>query len=227
MIADAHVDLLMEPAYRERRLGETDVFGADLAAAPGARRGRPPGLPDLRRRDGAAGGLAARGPLDGRVLPPRAPRERRICVVQVESAPPISTTWRPAGGCRRVCAVARGGGAVRRRDVAGGRLPRALGVRMAGLTWNRRNAFADGAAEEGRWPLAAGPELVDRLVGLGVVLDLAHASRGTSSRRCWSVWPARCSCARTADVARRPRDPANPRRRSAGGACKTQTGCSN
>lgn len=26
MIADAHVDLLMELAYRERRLGETDVF---------------------------------------------------------------------------------------------------------------------------------------------------------------------------------------------------------
>ena len=26
MIADAHVDLLMELAYRERRLGETKVF---------------------------------------------------------------------------------------------------------------------------------------------------------------------------------------------------------
>ena len=28
MIADAHVDLLMEVAYRERRLGESDVFAA-------------------------------------------------------------------------------------------------------------------------------------------------------------------------------------------------------
>ena len=27
MIADAHVDLLLELAYREHRLGETEVFG--------------------------------------------------------------------------------------------------------------------------------------------------------------------------------------------------------
>ena len=55
----------------------------------------------------------------------------------------------------------------------------ALGVRMAGLTWNRRNAFADGAAEEGGSLSRLGRELVDRLVSLGVILDLAHASRGT------------------------------------------------
>ena len=54
----------------------------------------------------------------------------------------------------------------------------ALGVRMAGLTWNRRNAFADGAAEEGGSLSRLGRELVDRLVSLGVILDLAHASRG-------------------------------------------------
>ncbi len=49
---------------------------------------------------------------------------------------------------------------------------------MAGLTWNRRNAFADGAAEEGGSLSRLGRELVDRLVSLGVILDLAHASRG-------------------------------------------------
>ena len=54
----------------------------------------------------------------------------------------------------------------------------ALGVRMAGLTWNRRNAFADGAVEDGGGLSRLGRELVDRLVSLGVVLDLAHASRG-------------------------------------------------
>ena len=53
-----------------------------------------------------------------------------------------------------------------------------LGVRMAGLTWNRRNPFADGAAEQGGLS-RLGRELVDRLVELGIVLDLAHASRGT------------------------------------------------
>jgi membrane dipeptidase len=53
-----------------------------------------------------------------------------------------------------------------------------LGVRMASLTWNRRNPFADGAAEDGGLS-KLGRRLVDRLVELGVVLDLAHASPQT------------------------------------------------
>lgn len=55
-----------------------------------------------------------------------------------------------------------------------------LGVRLVGLTWNRRNAFADGAAETPTGGLSAlGRELVDRLVALGVAIDLAHASERT------------------------------------------------
>lgn len=55
-----------------------------------------------------------------------------------------------------------------------------LGVRLVGLTWNRRNAFADGAAENPTGGLSAlGHELVDRLVSLGVAIDLAHASERT------------------------------------------------
>ena len=54
----------------------------------------------------------------------------------------------------------------------------ALGVRMVGLTWNRRNAFADGAAERGGLS-TLGEELVDRLVTLGAIIDLAHASERT------------------------------------------------
>jgi membrane dipeptidase len=55
-----------------------------------------------------------------------------------------------------------------------------LGLRMASLTWNRRNPFADGAAEDGGGGLSRlGLRLVDRLVELGVVLDLAHASPRT------------------------------------------------
>ena len=53
-----------------------------------------------------------------------------------------------------------------------------LGMRMAGLTWNRRNPFADGAAEDGGLS-RLGRALVDELVGLGVILDLAHASPAT------------------------------------------------
>ena len=59
-----------------------------------------------------------------------------------------------------------------------------LGVRMAGLTWNRRNAYSDGAAEDGGLS-RLGRALVDRLVELGVIVDLAHASP-PPSRRSWS-----------------------------------------
>ena len=51
---------------------------------------------------------------------------------------------------------------------------------MASLTWNRRNPFADGAAEDPTGGLSRlGRELVQRLAALGVVLDLAHASAAT------------------------------------------------
>src|SRR3954468_19828694 len=52
-----------------------------------------------------------------------------------------------------------------------------LGVRMAGLTWNRANAFADGLAEQtgaGITPL--GFELLDEMAELGMALDLSHLS---------------------------------------------------
>ncbi len=55
-----------------------------------------------------------------------------------------------------------------------------LGVRMVGLTWNRRNAFAEGAAETGGLS-SLGRELVERLTVLGAVIDLAHASEQTFS----------------------------------------------
>jgi membrane dipeptidase len=55
-----------------------------------------------------------------------------------------------------------------------------LGARVFGLTWNRRNPFADGAAEEGRGGLSRlGRELVERLFARGAVLDLAHAAEQT------------------------------------------------
>lgn len=57
-----------------------------------------------------------------------------------------------------------------------------LGVRMASLTWNRRNPFADGTAEDPAGGLSAiGRELVDRMAALPVAFDLAHANEGTFS----------------------------------------------
>jgi membrane dipeptidase len=56
----------------------------------------------------------------------------------------------------------------------------ALGVRMVGLTWSRRNAFADGSGEPSPGGLSTiGRELVDRLLALGCAIDLAHASEQT------------------------------------------------
>jgi membrane dipeptidase len=55
-----------------------------------------------------------------------------------------------------------------------------LGVRLAGLTWNFRNVFADGVAEPANGGLSArGFRLVERLAGRGMILDLAHASEQT------------------------------------------------
>lgn len=56
----------------------------------------------------------------------------------------------------------------------------ALGVRMAALTWNDRNPFADGILEAADGGLSRlGRRLADRIVELGMVLDLAHASPRT------------------------------------------------
>lgn len=55
-----------------------------------------------------------------------------------------------------------------------------LGVRMVALTWNHRNAFADGTGESGGAGLSrVGRELVRRLAELGAIIDLAHASERT------------------------------------------------
>jgi len=56
----------------------------------------------------------------------------------------------------------------------------ALGVRLFALSWNRRNAFADGLAEPETGGLSRlGEQLVDRLRELGAIFDVTHASRRT------------------------------------------------
>ena len=50
-----------------------------------------------------------------------------------------------------------------------------LGVRLLGLTWNGRNAFADGCGETGGLT-AAGRELVAQARRLGMILDVSHLS---------------------------------------------------
>ncbi len=174
MIADAHVDLLIELAYRERRLGETDVFAQTW-------------LPLLER--GGVGLQVCPIYVDVAVQPEGSLREALSLatsfhhavtenadrVVQVRSTADLD---RVESGERIGLMLSLEGVECFGVETWPADLFHELGVRMAGLTWNRRNAFADGAAEEGGGLSRLGRELVDRLVELGIVLDLAHASRG-------------------------------------------------
>jgi membrane dipeptidase len=174
MIADAHVDLLMELAYRERRLGQTNVFAETW-------------LPLLER--GGVGLQVCPIYVDVTVQPEGSLREAlsmvaafqnvlrenadRVVQVATTCDLEVVETGERIGLVLALEGVECFGVETWPADVF-----HALGVRMAGLTWNRRNAFADGAAEDGGSLSRLGRELVDRLVSLGVILDLAHASRG-------------------------------------------------
>jgi membrane dipeptidase len=174
VIADAHVDLLMELAYRERRLGETDVFARTW-------------LPLLEQ--GGVGLQVCPIYVDVTVQPEGSLREALSMVASfhravAENADRVLPV-RDAADLARVESGERLGLMLALEGVEcfgvetwPADVFHALGVRMAGLTWNRRNAFADGAAEDGGGLSRLGRELVDRLVELGIVLDLAHASRG-------------------------------------------------
>ena len=174
MIADAHVDLLMEVAYRERRLGETNVFAETW-------------LPLLEH--GGVGLQVCPIYVDVTVQPEGSLREalsmvasfhRAVCenedrVIQVSSAADLDLV---ESGERIGLMLALEGVECFGVETWPADVFQTLGVRMAGLTWNRRNAFADGAAETGGSLSRLGRELVDHLVALGVILDLAHAAHG-------------------------------------------------
>jgi membrane dipeptidase len=174
-IADAHVDLLLELAWRRER-EEENPFGVHW-------------LPPLR-----AGGVRLQiCPIyvEGNLVPDgslraalglaaafhAALRENVGDVFHVRSAEDLSG----AGAPDRVGVMLAIEGAE-----ALGSSPElidafwALGVRMVGLTWSRRNAFADGSGEPNAGGLSRlGEELVDRLLALGCAIDLAHASERT------------------------------------------------
>jgi membrane dipeptidase len=92
-------------------------------------------------------------------------------------------------------------------------------MRMAGLTWNRRNPFSDGAADEGGLS-RLGRMLVDRLVELGVVVDLAHASPAAFSEILAraSGAPVICSHAACRAVNEHPRNLSDEQLRALGDA---------
>lgn len=171
MIADAHLDLLLELGYREHRLGEKDVFARTW-------------LPLLD-----TGGVAMQ------VCPIFVELERQPEGTLREALAQATSFHRAIReNAGRVAPVLRSGDldSVERGDSLGLLLSLEgvepfgyevwpvdafweLGLRMASLTWNRRNPYADGAADAGGLS-RLGRELVDRLRERGVILDLAHAS---------------------------------------------------
>ena len=173
MIADLHLDALLDIFERES-LGDRDVF---------ARRH----LPELRAAGVRVQVLPAFVPDD--YLPEAA---LRVTIAQLEAGRRAAEA--SDGELRIVETAAELHEALAAGAIAGvlalegvealGRDPAMLvplwrlGVRMAGLTHNRANAFADGVGEhDGPGISGLGIELLERMAELGVALDLSHLSR--------------------------------------------------
>ena len=171
MIADAHVDILLELAYREHRLGETNVFARTwlpLLEAGDVGLQVCPVFVDLEHQP--EGSL--REALRQVTALQHALRENGDRLVGVRSQADLDAVER---GERIGLMLALEGVEPFGYEVATTDLFWELGLRMAGLTWNRRNPFADGAADEGGLS-RLGRTLLARFAELGVILDLAHAS---------------------------------------------------
>ncbi len=174
MIADAHTDLLLELSYREHRLGETDVFAQTWLPLLAAGRVGLQVCPIFVELEHQPEGTL-REALGQATAFLRAVRENPDRVVAVRTADDLDAVVRGerVGLVLSLEGVEQFGYEVWPADAFW-----ELGVRMASLTWNRRNPYADGAAETGGLSQLGG-RLVDRLVELGVILDLAHASPAT------------------------------------------------
>ena len=171
MIADAHVDILLELAHREHRLGETDVFARTwlpLLEAGGVGLQVCPVFVDLEYQP--EGSL--REALRQVTALQHALAESPDRLVAVRTRADLDAVER---GERIGLLLALEGVEPFGYEVATADLFWELGLRMAGLTWNRRNPFADGAADEGGLS-GLGRRLLARFAELGVILDLAHAS---------------------------------------------------
>lgn len=171
MIADAHNDLLMELAHREHRLGETDVFARTwlpLLEAGGVALQVCPVFVDLERQPEGT----LREALGQAASFHRAVRENPDRVVAVRTRSDLDLVER---GERLGLVLALEGVEPFGYELWGADLFWELGLRVAGLTWNRRNPFADGAAEVGGLS-RLGRSLLPVLAERGIVLDLAHAS---------------------------------------------------
>ena len=174
VVADAHLDLLLELGYHELRFGASGSFARTwlpLLEAGGVGLQVCPVFVELERQPEGT----LREALGQATCLLRAVRENPERVLQVRSAADLDAVER---GERIGLMLSLEGVEQFGYELWPAETFWELGVRMAGLTWNRRNPFADGAAEDGGLS-RLGRALVDEFVGLGVIVDLAHASPQT------------------------------------------------
>ena len=169
----AHNDLLLEVAYRAR---EENPFGAHWLPqleAGGVALQVCPMYSDIDRMPEGA----LRHALEQVVAWQRAGRENAERVVLVRGQSDLEAV---TDGQRIGLLLSVEGAEMYGYDVGSADAFWELGVRMVGLTWNRRNQFADGLGESNDGGLSGlGRQLVARLDELGTILDLSHASRRT------------------------------------------------
>jgi membrane dipeptidase len=174
LVADLHLDLLLELAYKSHRAGEQNVFARTwlpLLDAGGVRLQACPIYVGLDRQPEGT----LREALSQVTAFFEAVRENAPRLVAVRTSADLELVRRED---RLGLLLALEGVEPFGYDLFTADAFWELGVRMASLTWNRRNPFADGAAETGGLS-RLGRALVERLVELGVILDLAHASPQT------------------------------------------------
>jgi membrane dipeptidase len=174
VIIDAHTDLVLELVHRK---AEADPFGAHWL--PNLQRGGvglqvvPTYVADME----SLPEMALRRFMEQVQAFRRAARDHADVVVEVRTAEDLAIV---AAGERMGLMLSMEGVEPLGYDPTMIDVFHDLGVRMASLTWNRRNPFADGAAEPGEGGLSRlGHQLIERMVELGVVIDLAHASERT------------------------------------------------
>lgn len=169
----AHNDLLLEVAYRSR---EDNPFGRHWLPhleAGGVALQVCPMYSDIDRMPEGA----LRHAIEQIVAWQRAGRENADRVALVRGAADIDAAER---GERIGLVLSVEGAEMYGYDVASADAFWELGVRMVGLTWNRRNQFADGVGESSDGGLSSlGRQLVARLDELGTIIDLSHASPRT------------------------------------------------
>jgi membrane dipeptidase len=171
VIADAHLDLLLELGYRELRFGEQRAFEQTwlpLLEAGNVGLQVCPIFVELERQPEGT----LREALGQATCLIRAVRQNGERVLQVRTAGDLDEVAR---GERIGLMLSLEGVEQFGYELWPAETFWELGMRMAGLTWNRRNPYSDGAAEDGGLS-RLGRALVDALAELGVILDLAHAS---------------------------------------------------